>query len=273
MAVSAAFSFVVPQCAPGATLSVNAPDGVKLKIPLPENILSGDELFMGKDAEGKWGITKAVRGASAPLPPAPAILPQWRSAEEMVADCVEPEVATVRLDTSKGPIFLKIVPKWAPIGAKRFLELVDDGYYGDIAIYRAIQGGLLQFGVVQDTDPRSTKYSKLEDDTLVGIPYAEGVVSFAAAGPGTRKSTVCIMKADFRTQLGKGQLGSRSTETPIGMVCTESMDVMHSITCLGDIPQCGGKGPDPGKLEAMGNAYIRTQFPTCDFVRAAARVD
>lgn len=270
-----AFSFTVPQCDAGVTLSVKAPDGVTLKIPLPQNVLPGDELHMGKGADGNWGITKCLRGVSAAGQPAaaPAAAPQWLSAQDMAAQCADPSAVKVRLDTTKGPIFFKIVPSWSPIGAKRFLQLVDDGYYNDIAVYRAINGGLLQFGIVKDTDPRSNRYDRLPDDTLVGVPYAEGVVSFAAAGPGTRKSTVCIMKADFRTQLGKGALGTPSTETPIGMVCPESMGVMHSIACLGDIPQCGGKGPDPGKLETQGNDYIRSQFPGCDFILGASRAN
>lgn len=269
-----AFSFVVPQCSPGATLKIPAP-GATLQLKLPENVLPGDEVHMSKPAGGNWGITKVLRGAGGAGGYTPAVstpATQWRSAEELAADCVAPGSVKIRFDTTTGPIFVAIVPQWAPIGAERFLQLVDDGYFYDIAIYRAIEGGLLQFGVVKDTDPRSKKYSKLPDDTLVGIPYAEGIFGFAAAGPGTRTSTVCVMKRDFRTQLGKGAVGTKSTETPIGMVCPESMKTMHSITCLGDIPQCGGKGPDPTKLGALGNDYIRKEFPGCDFVLAATRV-
>lgn len=265
-----AFSFEVPQCEPGSKLKVPAIDGVTLHIPVPENVRPGDEMFMAKGEDGNWRIDKVVRPVRQPAESPPAAA-GWRSAEEMLADCEGPEAVAVALETTKGPILMKIVPSWSPLGAQRFLELVDDGYFQDIAIYRAIQGGLLQFGVVKSTDPRSARYSRLPDDVLKGIPYAEGVVSFAAAGPGTRKSTICIMKADFRTQLGKGALGTPSTETPIGMVSPMSMRVMHSITCLGDIPQCGGRGPDPGKLEELGNDYIRAEFPTCDFVRSARR--
>lgn len=262
------FSFTVPKCAPGSTLQVKATDGVTLKIPLPENVLPGDELYMEKGEKGEWGILKAIRGT--PTPSAPPTS-HWRSADAMAAECASPEAVTVRFDTTKGPILIKVVPSWSPIGAQRFLKLVDDGYFHDISIYRAINGGLLQFGVVKDTDERSKRYDPLPDDQLVGIPYAEGVVGFAAAGPGTRKSTLCIMKADFRTQLGKGALGSKSTETPFGMVCPESMATMHSIMCYGDIPQCGGKGPCPGKLAALGNDYIRSEFPLCDFVVGVSR--
>lgn len=256
-----AFSFIVPECEPGDTLRVPMPDGVTLQLPVPGNVDVGDELRLGKASDGKWRITSVSKTKSE----------KWRTEEDMQANCEGPHAVRVCFETTKGPIVIKVVPEWAPLGAERFLQLVDDGYFTDIAIYRAISGGLLQFGVVKDTDPRSANYTRIADDTLVGIPYAEGVVGFAASGPGTRKSTVCIMKADFRTQLGKGTLGTMSTETPFGMVCPESMSTMHSITCLGDIPQCGGKGPDPHKLEELGNEYIHSEFPSCDFVISASR--
>lgn len=230
---------------------------------------------MVKGADGKWGFGAPGGATAAPasaLPQSQQQAPQWRSAQEMAQDLAGQDVATVQLQTTKGPINIKVVPKWAPLGAQRFLQMVSDGFYNDISIYRGINGGLLQFGALQGTDPRVNQYDKLPDDPLVGIPYAEGVVGFAAAGPGTRKYTVCIMKADFRTQLGKGPHGKPSPETPFGMVCPESMAVMHSVTCLGDIPQCGGRGPDPEMIEKQGNQYIRSQFPSCDFVRGAVRI-
>lgn len=267
-----AFSFKVPEgCSPGMTLKIPAPGGVALMLPLPPNVLPGDDIHMGKGQDGQWGITKVLRGVPANgAATAPAT--QWRSAADLAADCASAGSIKVRFDTTKGPIDVSIVPTWAPKGAEQFLKLVDDNYFQDIAIYRGIQGGLLQFGVVQDSDPRSNRYSAIGDDPLVGIPYAEGIFGFAASGPGTRKSTVCIMKSDFRTQLGKGAIGTLSTETPIGMVCPESMATMHSIACLGDIPQCGGNGPDPNKLKELGNDYIRREFPGCDFVLGVARV-
>eukprot|EP00403_Amphidinium_massartii_P034544 CAMPEP_0178442770 /NCGR_PEP_ID=MMETSP0689_2-20121128/38402_1 /TAXON_ID=160604 /ORGANISM="Amphidinium massartii, Strain CS-259" /LENGTH=304 /DNA_ID=CAMNT_0020066459 /DNA_START=21 /DNA_END=932 /DNA_ORIENTATION=- len=239
------FSFTLPACSPGEKVKVPAPDGVTLLLPINEGLKPGMTITMAKGSTGQWGFVSAT---------APA---QWKSREELDADLAEPGTALVQLNTTKGPIKIRIAPKWAPLGAQRFLEMVADGFYKDIAIYRGINGGLLQFGVVQNGDPRGKQYTSLADDLLCGVPYAEGIVGFAAAGPKTRKHTVCIMKADFRSQLGKGSIGSASTETPFGMVCPESMDVMHRITCLGDIPQCGGSGPDPHKIEEQGNAYLK----------------
>mmetsp|Transcript_91721 Transcript_91721/g.201085 ORF Transcript_91721/g.201085 Transcript_91721/m.201085 type:complete len:281 (+) Transcript_91721:76-918(+) len=265
------FYFCAKSCEEGAGMKVQAPDGVMLIIPIPKHVLDGDEIYMMKGSDGEWKVEKIVRPTIIEVPAVAPAEPQWRSQAALEQDCSSPEAVAVRFETTKGPIVVKVVPSWAPLGAKRFLDLVDDGYFSDIAIYRAIDRGLLQFGVVKSTDPRSTRYDRIPDDRLVGIPYAEGVIGFAAAGPGTRKSTICIMKADFRTQLGKGAHGTPSTETPFGMVAPESMATMHAITCIGDIPQLNGTGADPAKLEQFGNDYIHQEFPSCDFIISASR--
>lgn len=260
------FSFVIPDCEPGDVLKVPAPDGVTLQITVPASVGPGDELHMVKNEEDQWIFSKAVRGGGG-ASAAPPGNGQWLSPDALAADLAGPGVVTVQLDTTKGPILMQIVPRWSPKGVRRFLQLVDDGYYSEIAIYRAIKGGLVQFGIVQDGDPRTTWYQAIEDDPLVGIPYEEGIVSFAAAGPGTRKATLCLFLADFRDQLGKKQ-----PETPIGKVLPQSMGVLHSLfTGYGDIPQCGGNGPDPGELQARGNEYIKSEFPQCDFITNADR--
>lgn len=251
------FAFIVPQCDPGTVLKVPAVDGVMLHVPLPDNVKPGDKLYMAKGDDDKWSISKAVRVKKA----------EWRSAESLAADLAGQEVVKVRMDTTKGPIFMQVVPAWAPLATARFLDLVEGGFYDDIAIYRAIPGALVQFGVVKSTDPRSKRYSPLPDDPLIGVPFEDGVVSFAAAGSGTRKATVCFFLGDF-----KSQLGTKQPETPFGKVCPESMATLHGLyTGYGDIPQCGGKGPDPIQLEEQGNEYIRKGFPECDFITGAKR--
>jgi len=197
--------------------------------------------------------------------PSEGIRPRTLSKVELDGDLAGSSVVTVQLATTKGTIMLKIVPAWAPLGAERFLQLVDDGYYSEIAIYRAVPKFLVQFGIVKDKT-RTGKYKKIQDDPLCGVPIQDGTVIFAAAGANTRKSTVCLFLGDYP------QLGSSPWETPIGKVVPESMATLHSIyTGYGDIPQCGGKGPDPHKLEELGNDYIMTSFPKCDYVTGATR--
>jgi len=259
------FAFDIPGSAkPGVTLHVRAPDGVLLKIPLPGNVYPGDRMAMKKNPEtGKWGIKHVVRNEE----PAVAVEPNGqvtrRSDAQMEMDLSCSNVCIVTLETSKGDLRIKVVPAWAPKGAQRFLQLVTDRYYTDVAVYRAVPDFLIQFGVIDDRE-RSEKYEALTDDLIRGVPIQDGSVCFAAAGPNTRTATVCIFLGEYP------QLGGNPWETPIGKVAPESMKVLHSIhTGYGDMPQCGGKGPDPVQLEELGNNYIRANFPKCDFVSAA----
>lgn len=259
------FAFVLPECSPGDVLKVPAPDGVMLQIPLPANCAPGDKVHMAKSADGEWAFSRAVRGERplAPLEPGS----EWRSPESLDADLAGPGTVTVQMATTKGPIEMRVVPKWSPNGARRLFKLIDDGYFSEIAIYRAVKGGLVQFGVVQDSDPRASQYDPIPDDPLIGIPFEAGTVSFAATGPGARKCTLCLFLGDFRQQLGNKQ-----PETPLGRVSPESMEILNSLyTGYGDIPQCGGQGPDPTVLMSRGNEYIQSEFPLCDFVTSADR--
>lgn len=257
------FEFSMPACEAGDSLAVQAPDGVTLHIKRPQNVLTGDKMHMVKGEDGKWGINYVTRAQAVSAVDTTGNIKQ-RSDVELQQDLNFEHIELVEIQTTKGPIKLRICPTWAPLGAQRFLQLVLDGYYTDVAIYRAVPKFLVQFGVVKDPE-RTGKYQAIHDDPLRGVPVKNGSICFAASGANTRKSTICIFLDDFP------QLGKNPWETPIGMVHPDSMATLHSIfTGYGDMPQCGGGGPDPIELEDQGNDYIRKSFPECDFVTKAA---
>jgi len=259
------FSFEVPAgVKAGVQLKVKAPDGMQLHIPMTASFHEGDKIIMNKNTEtGKWGI-KQVERPSISVEPNGQVT--RRSAAQLEKDMGESNVCTVCLKTSKGDIKLRIVPSWAPKGAQRFLQLVTDQYYSEVAIYRSVPDFLVQFGVISDQE-KAAKYEPIQDDFIRGVPIQDGTVCFAASGPNTRTATVCIFLGEYT------QLGGNPWETPIGKVCPDSMATLHSIhTGYGDMPQCGGTGPDPIKLEAEGNDYIKREFPLCDFLDSASWV-
>ena len=43
-----------------------------------------------------------------------------------------------------GSFFLEIHPEWAPLGAQRFREMLDDGFFEDIRFFRVIGGFVAQ---------------------------------------------------------------------------------------------------------------------------------
>ncbi len=71
----------------------------------------------------------------------------------------------VACQTTKGPLQLEIWREWAPRGADRFVELVRDGFFTEIAFFRCVRGFLTQFGI--SDDPTKKHWHRGELDCFV----------------------------------------------------------------------------------------------------------
>lgn len=64
---------------------------------------------------------------------------------------------------------------WSPLGADRFVELVKDGFFTDVALFRCVKNFLVQFGIAPDASSPKKKYWKergpIQDDPSLGIPF------------------------------------------------------------------------------------------------------
>jgi cyclophilin family peptidyl-prolyl cis-trans isomerase/uncharacterized protein (UPF0212 family) len=255
------FKFVLRECDMGSSrqLKIEDPDGKGILFTLPKNSLPGDTVVMSRaDEKSAWKFKHLVR----PDTEQP-VEREELSMEQLQLDLKEQSVE-VTLSTTKGDMAVTIVPKWAPKGAQRFLDMIDQRFYHQgVAVYRAVPDYIVQFGVVNGTPP----FGPILDDPLIGVPIEQGSVVFAAAGPDSRKHTLCIFLNSFP------QLSRRLSLTPIGMIRdTKSMAVVRSFfTGYGEVPQAGGQGPDPLVLEQKGNQYIRSDFPQCDFITGSCR--
>lgn len=58
----------------------------------------------------------------------------------------EEDFPLVHCETTKGPLTIEVHKSWSPLGAERFLELVKDEFFTDIAFFRCVEGFLTQFG-------------------------------------------------------------------------------------------------------------------------------
>src|SRR5260221_14661677 len=61
-----------------------------------------------------------------------------------------PDVAQVRLETTRGVIRLEMRRAWAPHGVDRFYNLVRHGFYDQAAVFRVRAGTWAQFGINGD---------------------------------------------------------------------------------------------------------------------------
>ncbi len=91
--------------------------------------------------------------------------------------------------TTKGDLLLEVYPDWAPVGAARFLTLVHDGFFTDVALFRTVAGFLSQFGISGDPS-LSSKYPDIEDDPDLQLGIKQYYLSYAGHGVDSRGTQV-----------------------------------------------------------------------------------
>ena len=181
------------------------------------------------------------------------------------------EQTFVECQTTKGKLALEINHKWAPIGAAHFLDMVKDGFYTDIALFRSVPDFIVQFGVNDRTAPElRQKYMHsrpLDDDPPVGNKVLRGTLTYAGGGAATRTSQLFFAYSD------QPHLGEQPWEVPFGKLRDEaSLAVLDSFyQGYGDMAPWGD-GPSPSELEQHGNGYIRGEFPKIDFIESCSIV-
>ena len=172
-----------------------------------------------------------------------------------------PAVYRVDFDTSKGPFVIEVHRDWAPNGADRFYNLVKNGFYDNTRFFRVIEGFMVQFGV--NGDPKVSavwKEARIKDDPP-RISNKRSFVTFATAGPNTRTTQVFISFGD------NSNLDSQGF-TPFGQVVS-GMKVVDSLYSGYGEGAPRGLGPDQGKLQAEGNAYLASKFGNLDYIKKA----
>ncbi len=173
-----------------------------------------------------------------------------------------PEVYRVKIATSKGDIVIEARREWAPLGSDRFYELCRDGFYDDARFFRVIRKFAAQFGIHRD--PEVTKMwnmkSPLMDDKRV-LSNQRGTLTFAKAGPNSRRTQVFINLAD------NSKLLDRDGFAPFARI-VEGLPVIDEIYAkYGELENRGGAGPDSRKIESQGNAYLLRLFGSLDYIK------
>jgi peptidyl-prolyl cis-trans isomerase A (cyclophilin A) len=172
-----------------------------------------------------------------------------------------PAVYQAKFDTSKGTFVVEVHRDWAPIGADRFYNLVKNGFYDNARFFRVIEGFMVQFGI--NGDPKvaaAWRDADIKDDA-VKQSNARGTITFATAGPNTRTTQVFINFADNAPLDGQGF-------APFGKVVS-GMEVVDSLYAGYGEGAPNGNGPDQGRVQGQGNAYLEQDFPKLDFIKAA----
>ncbi len=172
-----------------------------------------------------------------------------------------PEVFKVKFATTKGDFTIEVNRTWAPLGADRFYNLVKAGFFSDAAFFRVISGFMVQFGIHGNPEVAAVwRDARITDDPAVQS-NKKGYISYAMAGPNTRTSQLFINFGDNSNLDGMGF-------SPFGKVI-EGMDIVDSIYAGYGEGAPMGQGPDQGRIQMQGNAYLKSDFPKLDYIKSA----
>lgn len=191
-----------------------------------------------------------VKRSDVGTPPVPTAEPLSGS------NSVSEETFLVRLETSKGDFDIEVHPSWAPIGAARFRELVEIGFYDECRFFRVIPNFMAQIGM--NGDP--ALHAKWSENTIQDDPVLEsnkpGYVTFAKTNLPNSRSTQFFINYKDNSQLDSDRFA------PFGKVVS-GMDVALSINAR------HREQPNQNAIRQMGNEYLKSQFPDLDYIKKA----
>ena len=217
-----------------------------------------------KSASGSASTPSAAAPAATPeTAPAPAPAAGGNALlSPQTANEKAPAVYKVKLATTKGDIVIEVNRAWAPNGADRFYNLVKIGYFDGVEFFRVIDGFMAQVGIHGDPAVAAKWHdANIPDDAAAGHSNQRGVVTFATAGPNTRTTQFFINFKDNSFLDNQGF-------PPIGKVIEGDAVLDQLYRGYGEGAP-GGNGPDQGRIQAEGNAYLKAQFPNLDSIRTA----
>ena len=172
-----------------------------------------------------------------------------------------PAVFSARFTTTKGDFVVEVTRAWSPRGADRFYNLVKYHFFDDAAFFRVVEGFVVQFGISARPDvAKAWENARVIDDPVVEGNKL-GTLTFATSGPNTRTTQLFINLAD------NGNLDSMGF-SPFGKV-TSGMDVVTKLYGGYGEGAPNGNGPDQGRIQSEGKAYLQKSFPLLDTIKTA----
>jgi peptidyl-prolyl cis-trans isomerase A (cyclophilin A) len=161
--------------------------------------------------------------AAAASPPAKLLHPSALHAKA-------PAVYRASFATTKGTFVVTVHRAWAPLGADRFYNLVQNHFFDGDAFFRVLKGFVVQFGISPDPAVSKAWQTATIKDDPVKTSNTPGTIVFADAGPQT--SGMAVLQKLY------GGYGEQASN-------------------------------DQQQIQTQGSAFLRKTFPKLDGIRTA----
>lgn len=173
-----------------------------------------------------------------------------------------PATYKVAFDTSAGAFVVEVHRVWAPNGADRFYNLVKNGFYDNCRFFRVIPNFMVQFGINGDPAVSAVWRNARIPVDPVKETNKRGSITYAMGGtPDTRTTQVFINFQNNARLDGQGF-------APFGEVVSGMAVVDKLYSGYGEGAP-SGKGPDQGRTQMEGNAYLTKEFARLDYIKTA----
>jgi peptidyl-prolyl cis-trans isomerase A (cyclophilin A) len=172
-----------------------------------------------------------------------------------------PDTYRAQFETTKGSFTVEVTRAWAPLGADRFYELIKNGFYDGARFFRVLPGFVVQFGIpAEPAVARTWRAARISDDPVTQS-NKPGAITFATGGPNTRTTQVFINLENNANLDGMGF-------APFGRI-SDGMDIVGQLYSGYGEGAPHGRGPDQGRIQSEGNAYLEKDFPKLDYIKKA----
>jgi peptidyl-prolyl cis-trans isomerase A (cyclophilin A) len=173
-----------------------------------------------------------------------------------------PATYKVNFDTSAGAFVVEVHRDWAPQGADRFYNLVKNGFFDNTRFFRVISGFMVQFGIHGDPSIAALWRNARIPPDPVKESNKRGFITYAMAGTPDSRTTQLFINFGDNARL------DASGFAPFGQVVS-GMDVVDKIYSAYGEGAPNGAGPEQGRIQAEGNAYLMKDFPKLDYIKTA----
>jgi peptidyl-prolyl cis-trans isomerase A (cyclophilin A) len=175
-----------------------------------------------------------------------------------------PDEFRVVFETSEGSFTIEVHREQSPLGADRFFNLVESGFFDGARFFRVVPNFVVQFGLHAVPEvSQAWRAASIKDDP-VKASNTKGTITFATAGPNTRTTQLFINLRDNERLDGMGF-------SPFGSV-VEGMDVVEKLYSGYGEGAPRGRGPNQRQIVMEGNPYLERDFPELDYIKGTTVV-
>ncbi|MDX6746479.1 peptidylprolyl isomerase [Polaribacter sp. PL03] len=165
-----------------------------------------------------------------------------------------------RFETTQGNFDIEAKREWSPEGVDRLYQLIKYEYYNDVAIFRVVPNFVAQFGIHNDSLINKSWSNKGLEDEPVVIENDSMTISFARGGKRTRTNQIFInLKKNDR--LNTLEYSGVKGFPVVAKVISGKENVLKFYDGYGD-----KLGRQQGKINRLGNAFLRENYPKVDYI-------